>query len=46
MNFVYNEGMDEFQVEIQVVSGLVNLHIMMQDRKYREPLECVCPHLE
>ena len=46
MSAVYDESKEEFHKEIQVVSGPVNLHIMLQDRKYRESLERVCPQLE
>ena len=41
MSAVYDDTMDAFYTEIQVVTGLTNLHIMVKDRKYTEPLEKV-----
>ncbi len=46
MSAVYDDTMDAFYTEIQVVTGLTNLHIMLKDRKYIEPLEKVCPQIK
>ncbi|MDI1495006.1 MAG: Transposase [Cenarchaeum symbiont of Oopsacas minuta] len=42
MSAVYDDSKEEFYKEIQVVSGLSNLHIMFNDRKYIELMERVC----
>ena len=46
MSAIYDDTMDAFYTEIQVVTGLTNLHIMLKDRKYIEPLEKVCPQIK
>ncbi len=46
MSAVYDDTMDAFYTEIQVVTGLTNLHIMLKDRKYIEPLEKVCAQIK
>ncbi len=46
MSAVYNDNIDTFHIELQVVTGLTNLHIMLKDPKYIKLLEKVCPKIK
>ena len=40
---VYDDTKDSFRKDIVVVSGLVNLHIMLRTARYRKLLGTICP---
>ncbi|MDI1495563.1 MAG: Transposase [Cenarchaeum symbiont of Oopsacas minuta] len=46
MSAVYDDSKEEFYKEIQVVTGLTNLHILFNDRKYVKPMERVCSQIK